>query len=328
MSSVDGLVFVEVFERLPLSVIFCKKAPPDLSNIDYDKDFTYFYFSPAFESRCQLKRIDMCDDMTNAKTHFPTDYRTYFDVDCNVITNFTNGRVLSICEPWDPSGICTYVYTRKTTLHCHQSIDKDDEKGDESIYMLGCFDLVDDVVLGISSFKRIPYSSSSILPLKGSINIPLSWFIDAFKALPNAMVIVSEYILETNNKWDEIIPNMMTNTVMIDSDGRSNLQTMAMKNIDYVSAINKLFNSKGFLTNYESLQESSAWLTSIVFPIDMKNTNTHIDTSMNNNTYDIGTYGVKSNGQSYQVTMIRPTLKCTFTNTSKWVAELVDTNTS
>ena len=152
-------LFKELFERFPLGVFMSKNAPSDLTSIDYDKDFTYFYFSPGFENRCDIKRFQMLDGRTTAKRDFVLDFKEYFDADIDVMKNYRSGEVLNLCEHWAPPGIDTYVYTRKTAIELC-----------ESHYMLCYFEYCDEVTLGLAKFKKVPHNALSTLPSCGEFS--------------------------------------------------------------------------------------------------------------------------------------------------------------
>ena len=175
-----------------------KGAPPveEGRSINYEIDFCYFYFSPGIERLSLLKRHSMCIGDVNAKRDFPRDFVSYFDIDVKVIREYTNNRVFSICEPWSPPGIDSFAYTRKTAIV---------SQGRQ--YMLCCFDVVDDVALGVAKFRRIATHNATndvkSLPLvyshQTSSNEDASseiesrddaWFCDAFVSLPNGMIIL------------------------------------------------------------------------------------------------------------------------------------------
>lgn len=187
----DGL-FREVFERFPFAVIFSKTAPSGDTPINYDTDFCYFYFSPGLNSRSSLLRSDLCNGATNSKSHFP-DFQSYFEDDRLVMKSFADGKVFAFSEPWNPPGAQTFTYTLKTAM-CSE--DKD--------YMLGCFEIVDDVTLGITKFKRIAYNASSVLPSFGTVP-SYAWFKDAFKTLPLGVAILSAFcdVLFSNAHWPD-----------------------------------------------------------------------------------------------------------------------------
>ncbi len=249
------------FEYYPFGVIFSKKAPLDLNSIQFDTDFCYFYFSPGLELLTFLKRKNACDGKTNAKRDFP-DYKAYFEDDCKVMLHYTEGKVLSFSEPWAPPGIQSYIYTRKTALL---------SEGDS--YMLGCFDLVDDISLGIAKFKRVFHDAYAEVPPMGMQKISDLWFYDAFQALPNGMAIVLENnVVYTNRYW--------------------NIQ-------ETIHNINQLFKNHGFEIRDQVLLTSSAWLSNM--------------TISNGQCCDIGTYGIQVEGKVVQVLVLRPTMSSTAT---------------
>lgn len=168
-----NLLYKAIFESYPFGVIFSKKGPTDLNVINYETDFCYFYFSPGIERYSLLKRAQLCDGKTNAKKDFP-DYQAYFIDDCKVMRDYTGGKILSFCEPWSPPGICTFIYTRKTAFFSNWQS-----------YMLGCFDVVDDVVLGITTYKQQKCENDSTSSWQMTISD--KWFTAAFDALPNGM---------------------------------------------------------------------------------------------------------------------------------------------
>ena len=177
-----------------------KGAPPCSEGrpINYESDFCYFYFSPGIERLSLLNRHSMCIGDVNAKRDFP-DFVSYFDIDIKVVREFTDNRIFAICEPWAPPGIDSFAYTRKTAI---ESRDRQ--------YMLCCFDVVDDVALGVAKFRRIASHNamSVVKPLtlvysheasnnEGVKSITTdtdsrdaAWFCDAFESLPNGMIIV------------------------------------------------------------------------------------------------------------------------------------------
>ena len=194
------------FEVYPCGVIMAKGAPPDVEGrpINYQTDFCYFYFSPGLERLSQLNRQSMCAGDINAARDFP-DYVSYFDIDIKVVREYTNNAVFAICEPWAPPGIDSFAYTRKTAI---QSSGRQ--------YMLCCFDVVDDIALGVAKFRRIVSHNamSDVKPLTlvysheassnegvtsivasdtGADSRDISWFCDAFESLPNGMIIVDYY---------------------------------------------------------------------------------------------------------------------------------------
>jgi hypothetical protein len=205
-------------------VIFSKRAPVDLNAVNYDTDFCYFYFSSGFEKRCFLKRSELCTGTVNAKRDFP-DFKAYFDDDIKVMREYTDGKVLSFCEPWSPPGISSWVYTRKTALECKKAAHDMNES-----YMLGCFDLVDDITLGISKFKVIPHDSSG-----PSITDDLfhdGWYYDAFNALPVGMAIVdptSNKIIHANKYWQKLSNDLVTVYGVEDAFQRHHFNTRFLK---------------------------------------------------------------------------------------------------
>lgn len=243
------------FECYPFGVIFSKTAPSNLDTINFDMDFCYFYFSPGLEERCLLKRENLCDGKTNAKKDFP-DYLAYFKDDCKVMQHYTDGKVLAFSEPWAPPGIQSYIYTRKTAL-----------LSEGSSYMLGCFDLVDDITLGIAKFKRVPHNALRALPFQGLHEIPETWFYDAFMAFPNGMAIV-----------------LKNNTILY------NKHWLSEETID---SINQLFKEYGFTVEGEALLTSSTWITNALKTLDGQSC-------------DIGTYGIQVGDDIAQVLILRP----------------------
>jgi hypothetical protein len=256
----------EAFERFPLGIIFSKTAPNNCDDIgetfirsvylymccrydimsvtrmvelpmimcmvifmsDYDKDFCYFYFTSSFEDHIYLKRANMCDGVTNAKRDF-VDYKAYFDDDIRVMKEYSDNKVLNICEPWSPPGISSHVYTRKTAM----------QSQDGRSYMLGCFALIDDVVLGTTAFRRVPYSYNKLLSPSGAIEISPQWFVDALQSLPIGVVILdsNDLVVIQNTHWNELSKDLS------------------------VSIINNLFNRYGFATDSNSLLHNAAWIT-------------------------------------------------------------------
>jgi hypothetical protein len=196
---------------------------------DYDKDFCYFYFTSSFEDHTYLKRSNMCNGVTNAKRDF-IDYKAYFDDDIRVMKDCSNNKVLCICEPWSPPGISSYIYTRKTAMR----------SSDGRSYMLGCFAIIDDIVLGTTLFKRVPYSFDKPLSPSGDVEISPQWFIDALQSLPIGVIIVdsNDMTVLQNYHWSEA------------STGLS------------VPIINNLFNQYAFETDSKSLLSNSAWISS------------------------------------------------------------------
>lgn len=89
------------------------------------------------------------------------------------------GEVHVICEPWQTIGTSTINYARKTGL-----------KVKERRFMLGTFDVVNDVVLGIS-VHRISSLQNKIRRTKkyGEELIEDEWFLEALRALPVAVVV-------------------------------------------------------------------------------------------------------------------------------------------
>ena len=251
------------FEYYPLGVIFSKEAPNDLQNINFDTDFCYFYFSPSLEQLCQLKRADLCTGTINAKKHFP-DYEAYFADDLKVVREFTDNKVLAFTEPWSPPGIDSWVYSRKTGF-----------QSNKAMYMLGCFDLVNDTTLGIAKFKIISHNAQASLSSMSTKPIPENWFIDAFNALPNGMAILDfdENVIHTNKQWE--------------------MSQSSNHNQDLIASINQNFLSKHFTK--EDLLTSAAWLTNVTLP--------------NGCSYDIGTYGIQEKDHKYQIIVLRPPMQ-------------------
>ena len=320
-----------VIERYPLGVIFSKKSPSNLNNINYDEDFCYYYFSFGLEQRCLLKRIDMCTGYINAKHDFP-DYKQYFDDDIKVMKLYTNNQIYSICEPWSPPGIHSYVYTRKTAMTINSS-DGSNDTSMSSSYMLGCFDLVDDVTLGITSFKRISYNVTTILPLlrvstpESSSSILFSvraisddWFRHAFDALPNGIAIIDGMtIIHSNQQWNIIMSNVNKSYDNGDNNNNNNNDSNNRDNDNnMVSIINEWFTMmNGFNTSPSSLLTSAAWISSKKLPHDHQrhhhdyNDHHHDKDDSDNHQYyyDIGTYGIMMQEQrAVQVIVLRPTL--------------------
>lgn len=196
----------EIFERFPFGVIFSKIAPTDGRSahyeIDYDKDFNYYYFSPGLEERSGLRRTNMLKGI-NAKRDFPVDYKQYFLDDLEVMQKYDNGTVKAFCEPWDPLGVVGdthFVYTRKTAMNSA-----------DSSFMLGTFELVGGNVLGRdSSPHAVAYDATAPLSTLGeSSSIPEEWFADAFHALPIGLAVANleGTLLTTNQWWDQLAPS-------------------------------------------------------------------------------------------------------------------------
>jgi hypothetical protein len=194
----------EAFERFPFGVIFSKTAPSNLDQVSYDDDFCYYYFSPGFEKRCGLKRVNMCVEGVNAKRDFPADHEQYFTDDIEVMKIFKDGNIKSFCEPWSPPGVVgpiRFVYTRKTALKI----------ANNKSFMLGSFTLIDDLVLGNVNECNILYDASSELPVIAR-EIPDSWFLEAFTSVPLGLAIYCfqkqqsspdpPTILTKSNLWD------------------------------------------------------------------------------------------------------------------------------
>jgi hypothetical protein len=263
----------EAFERYPFGVIFSKSAPENLDQIDFETDFCYFYFSPGFERCCLLKRNLMCDGRTNAKRDFP-DYVAYFNDDTNVMRLFTHGKVYAFCEPWSPPGVDTYIYTRKTAMKSQRGTN----------YMLGCFDFVDDVSLGIAKFKVIPHDAAAAIPDIGRDDSALDdWFKDAFENLPNAMAIFAAdgTVVALNNQWKSA--------------------KHADKEAFTLESITELFGRHGYERTPARLMTSAAWVTGVT---------TGTLERHDENPYDVGTYGIVADGgDAYQVVVLRPSMK-------------------
>lgn len=294
----------EVIERYPFGIIFSKTAPdycrrfisPDISSpnqgsastqsassadeneesqspliIDYDKDFCYFYFSSSFESNILLQRRQMCDGKTNAKRDF-ADYIDYFNDDLRVMREYNNGKILCLCEPWRPPGIASFVYTRKTALHCD----------DGSSYMLGAFGLVDDIVLGIAKFRRIPYSFDGILAPAGDITIPDQWFYEAVLSLPVGMIIF-------NDSDEPVIRNNLSKSIN---------PVLSMQDVS------NLFHPYNFSVDSNSLLSNAAWISNCFDALD------------------VGIYGIMVSSKIMKVVVLRPTLAASEVSPSKWKAIL------
>ena len=121
-----------------------ERAPnDDPFNYDVDKDYCYYWFNGFFELLSSLDRTVLCSGNVNAKSHFPRDYESYFKDDA-LASSLEKGQIISIIEPWLTPNIDTFVYTLKTSI-----------KTINECFMLGCFSLVDDVILGISKFRLI-----------------------------------------------------------------------------------------------------------------------------------------------------------------------------
>jgi hypothetical protein len=320
-NSILNEVCRSAIERYPLGVIFSKKSPSNLNNINYDEDFCYYYFSFGLEERCLLKRINMCTGYINAKHDFP-DYKQYFDDDIKVMKLYNNNQIYSICEPWSPPGIHSYVYTRKTAMTINSSEGSNDTSTSSS-YMLGCFDLVDDVALGITSFKRISYNVTTILPLL-RVSTPESssifsvraisddWFRHAFDALPNGIAIIDgTTIIHSNQQWNIIMSNINKSYDNGDNNKSDNNHESNNRDNDnnMVSIINEWFTMMyGFNTSPSSLLTSAAWMSSKKFP----HHHHHHDEDDNDHHqyyYDIGTYGIMMQEQrAVQVIVLRPTM--------------------
>jgi hypothetical protein len=260
-------------------VIFSKKAPINLNVVNYDTDFCYFYFSSGFEKRCSLKRSSLCTGTINAKRDFP-DYKAYFDDDIKVMREYTDGNVLAFCEPWSPPGISSWVYTRKTALHRHAT------NGANESYMLGCFDLIDDVTLGIAKFKVIP---NDIFNLHSDVDVVDDWFYDSFNALPVGMAIVepiSNKIILANKYWQKLYSNAVD-----------------------IKSINDIFHNH--ITKLSSRQ--AAWITGDSGEGLPQNC-------------DIGTYSIKKYQVEFseflQVVILRPSMKSVAT--PFWTTNLVN----
>lgn len=192
-------IYQHIIEHFPFGIVFAKKAPDNINDdefrVNYTQDFCYYYFSPLFDYYTLLKRQEMCSGCINAARDFP-DYLQYFEDDINVVKNYRNGRVLVICEPWNPPGMDTYVYTRKTALVCKAGL-----------FMLGVFSPVDDLILGVARFKRIfqqdlrEHQQSSLL----GKDIDPDWFKYAFQSMPVGLAVVDAsnvgVILDSNDLW-------------------------------------------------------------------------------------------------------------------------------
>lgn len=180
---VSAALCKESFERFPFGVIFSKTAPDNLQAVNTDTDFCYYYFSPGLEKRCSLLRANMLTGDTNAKRDFPTDFAQYFKDDTEVMTHFKHGGSKTFCEPWSPPGVVGsihFVYTLKTALQC-----------ESSIFMLGTFELVNDLMIGEVTAKDFDHNAHAPLPLlhhienaNKSTEIPDLWFQNAFSQLP------------------------------------------------------------------------------------------------------------------------------------------------
>lgn len=193
-----ALLCKEAFERFPFGAILSKPAPIDLNKIDYDKDFSYFYFTPGIEKRSALIRSEMCTGNVTAKKEFHH-YRPIFADDIRVITEYSNGKIYSFCEPWEPRGrpgSIPFVYARKTAM-----------ASAGRSYMLGYFELIDDFIQDKIKTCFIPYDPLGQLPPSGAVTVPNRWFSDAFQAFPNGMAIVpahaksSDNPILSNNQW-------------------------------------------------------------------------------------------------------------------------------
>eukprot|EP01033_Poteriospumella_lacustris_P014443 gene14443-10321_t len=120
---------------------------------------------------------------TNAKRDFPTDFAQYFKDDTEVMTHFKHGGSKTFCEPWSPPGVVGsihFVYTLKTALQC-----------ESSSFMLGTFELVNDLMIGEVTAKDFDHNAHAPLPLLHHIEnanknteIADLWFQNAFSQLP------------------------------------------------------------------------------------------------------------------------------------------------
>jgi hypothetical protein len=259
-------------ECFPFGVFFAKPAPADLDNVDMDKDFCYFYFSPSLEARCSLKRHQMCDGKTNAKSHGNfTGYEQYFADDINIVKNYRDGRVMAFIEPWDPPGIDTTVYTRKT---CVESAGVR--------YMLGNFELVDDVTLGVAKYRRIRYSARDVHP---PLDIQPGWFVDAFNQSPLSMVIstIDGNVVQSSRKWRESVE------LLCSHDDKTDDATL-------IESITNAFTSKGFNTDAAFVEEYAACFSEFLDVGGLQ--------------HDVATYGIVVNNVVYRVIALRPCMKC------------------
>lgn len=203
-------LYKEAFERFPLGVIFSKLAPTAQElGAESLTGFTYYYFSPGIETRSSLQRIVMCNGDVTAQRDFPMDYEQYFRDDMDVIKLFRNGNIKSFCEPWSPSGVkgdVHFVSTFKTAFSC---------KSDD--FMLGCFEMIDDLITGQVTSKTVPYDATSSLPPVAAYEISDDWFEAAFAALPMGMLITdcSNRVVASNSYWRSLLPDCVPGAVCV-----------------------------------------------------------------------------------------------------------------
>ena len=134
----------------------------------------------------------MLTGKVNAKRDF-VDYEQYFLDDTEVMKRYCKGGVKAFCEPWSPPGVVSpirFVYTLKTAL----------ETEDKS-FMLGTFQLVDELILGEVSSKVYAHDAHRSLPMLHDTvvhavePIPSIWFQNAFSQLPlGNYVLVGVYM--------------------------------------------------------------------------------------------------------------------------------------
>eukprot|EP01038_Epipyxis_sp_PR26KG_P013641 gene13641-18305_t len=207
MSTIDlSDLCKESFERFPFGVIFSKSAPKNLDEVNVETDFCYYYFSPGLERRCLLRRVNMLTGYTNAKRDFPADYVQYFKDDIEVVKKYSDSTMVAakiFCEPWTPPGVVGsihFVYNLKTAFLT-----------EESAYMLGVFEIIDDFMIGDITELFVSHDAKGHLPALyptencQSVNaVPNEWFQSAFTRLPIGVAIFvanSDQIVIANHSW-------------------------------------------------------------------------------------------------------------------------------
>lgn len=239
MSSCDrvSVLCKEAFEKFPFGVIMSKSAPNDLDNINPGTDFCYKYFSPGLEARSEYKREDMLTGAVNAKTKFAPDWDRILADDKRVMADYTDNKVMRFCEHWaapgQPAGSIPFVYAMKTALSFEQPLDL---AHDESLlvrresYMLCCFELIDDLMLGACSEKVVPHDALKEAPSMGPLHIADNWFREAFHAWPYGLAIYNpstKAIEVANHHYDARMPTNEADVqrLLQDSEGVDLLTT-------------------------------------------------------------------------------------------------------
>lgn len=166
---------VELTLRRAPYVIFSKTAPKTLPHFESHFDFPNFFFNDAYQHVSGDSVVHMIG--RNARKDHPMSFEDRFLDDVAVCSCFEHPHVKVVVEGWKAPAVRTVVDSRRTAM-AH----------DGHQYILGCLSLIDEIELGVTTFRASPLAAA---PLPALAHINPGWYSSAFDQLPVATWLIN-----------------------------------------------------------------------------------------------------------------------------------------